>query len=996
MTKVVAVSWLRMMFAAVVMALIPATAMAQAAIAGVVTDSSGGVLPGVTVEAASPALIEKVRTAVSDGNGRYRIENLRPGDYTVTFTLPGFATVQRTGVSLSGDFVAGINAELRVGGLEETVTVTGDSPVVDVQSVVRQRVLDTETVDLLPVNRTPTFIAALVPGVNVSTPDVGGANGTVPTGAALTVHGSRTTDIQTLTNGLSVQALQTGSSPQGVANMSQYQEITVDIAAADATQPYGGVRTNLVPAEGGNALRGSFVGSFASTRMQGGNYSGDLRTRGLATPNKMKRLWDINPAIGGPIKRDALWFFGTVRQTGAWNYVSLLGNRNAGNPNAWTYEADPEQRLFTKIDATSATGRVTWQAAPKQKFNFGYEWNNVCTCNAVSATQTLEASDDTTFGPKNVFTLDWVSPVTNRLLLDGAFLYYHLPRLGNDAGSSPLIRVNEQTNNLFYRGLVNSTEGVMTKYAYRFWVSYITGSHSFKVGYADVQGQSTRRNYLIGPPIEYRFNNGIPNRFTQYAEPSVGNVNLDHEMGIFVQDKWTLGRMTLSGGVRFDYLKTSFPEMHLGPTLYTPNRNITTAAADGLAWKDVTPRSSFAYDVFGTGKTAVKLSLNKYVAGQALGGARSGALIGGPGATGLFGDQLVPTVRLVTTAARSWTDSNRNFAVDCDLTSQAAQNLTAAGGDVCGAGNPDFGSNRPGATYDPEVLGGWGNRGYNWEFTAGVQQEILRGTSAEVSFYRRWYGNWPVIDNLAVTPADFTPFTFATPSDPRLPGGGGYEVTARDVVPSRFGLEQNFITHGKNYGQQTERWQGVDLTLNVRPRAGLMLSGGVSFGSLLIDDCATAQALPEMAPLTPIEFCRNEEPYLANVKMIGSYLLPIADVQLSATFQSIAGPPLAANFVVTNAIASRSLGRSLSGGAANATVVILEPNSMYGDRRNQLDLRLAKVFNVDRMRLTAGVDVNNALNANPVLAYSNAFATWLRPNSILTARFLKLSLQTSF
>ncbi len=982
------------------MVLLPAAAFAQAAITGVVRDTSGAVLPGVTVEAASPALIEKVRSVVSDNGGQYRIVDLRPGAYTVTFTLPGFTTFKREGVELSGNFVATINAELRVGTLEETITVTGDTPVVDVQSVGRQRVISTETLDALPINRMPQFVAAMIPGVNVSTPDVGGSVGTVPTGAALTVHGSRSTDLQTLSNGLSLNALQTGSSPQGVANMSQYQEISIDIGAADASQPFGGVRTNLIPAEGGNLVRGSFLGAFANTSMQTTNFTSDLEARGLATPNKIRRIWDLNPTLGGPILRDTLWFFTSYRHTGAWNYASVFANRNAGNANAWTYDPDPSQRGVTKINASSITGRATWQAAQKHKFNFGYEYNNVCTCDSVSATVTPEASPSTWFGPKHNVAIDWASPATNRMLIDGSFLFFNLYRVGNPVQSSP-IRVSEQSNSLNYRGQeIFSTEATMIKYAYRLWLSYITGSHAFKVGFNDSQASSDRYNYLIDParpPLQYRFNLGVPNQFTQFAEPSVGNSKIDHDMGIFVQDKWSVRRLSLSAGLRFDYFTTSFPEMHLGPTAYTPDRNITTPETQGLSWKDISPRTGISWDIFGSGKTAAKVSLNRYVAGQALGGANgTNPLIGGPGATQLFGDQLVPTARLVGNVARSWTDSNRNFVVDCNLTSQAAQNLAATGGDICGAGNADYGSSRPGATYDPEVLGGWGNRGYNWELTAGVQHEILPGASAEVSYYRRTYGNWPVIDNLAVTASDFTPFTIAAPLDPRLPDGGGYPVTALNVVPAKFGLEQNYITHSSNYGEQTERWHGVDATMNVRPRPGLVFGGGVSTGRLLVDQCEIVQALPETSPLTPAAFCRVEEPFQTSVKVIGSYIVPRIDVQIGGTLQSLPGPMLAANFVATNAMVSPSLGRPLSGGAANATVVILEPSSMYGERRNQVDLRVAKVINIQGTRLTAGLDIANALNANPVLTYSNAFATWLRPQSILTARFFKVSVQASF
>src|SRR5688500_4408060 len=158
----------------VCVALFPVAAYAQASISGTVRDVSGAVLPGVTVEAASPALIEKVRTAVTDGSGQYTIENLRPGAYSVTFTLPGFSIVRREGIELTGSFVATVNSELRVGALEETITVTGETPIVDVQSVARQRVMDAETIDALPVNRMPAFIASLIPGVNVSNTDVGG------------------------------------------------------------------------------------------------------------------------------------------------------------------------------------------------------------------------------------------------------------------------------------------------------------------------------------------------------------------------------------------------------------------------------------------------------------------------------------------------------------------------------------------------------------------------------------------------------------------------------------------------------------------------------------------------------------------------------------------------------------------------------------------------------------------------------------------------------
>src|SRR3954453_10756151 len=156
--------------------LLPAAAFGQASIAGVVRDTSGAVMPGVTVEASSPALIEKVRSAVTDGSGQYKIVNLRPGLYTVTFTLPGFSSVRREGIELTGDFTATINAELKVGSLEETITVSGAAPLVDVQSVTKQTVFTREILDVLPAARSIQGAAVLIPGVTTpgAARDVGG------------------------------------------------------------------------------------------------------------------------------------------------------------------------------------------------------------------------------------------------------------------------------------------------------------------------------------------------------------------------------------------------------------------------------------------------------------------------------------------------------------------------------------------------------------------------------------------------------------------------------------------------------------------------------------------------------------------------------------------------------------------------------------------------------------------------------------------------------
>src|SRR5438477_6398209 len=317
---------IRLVVSALVM--VPSVVFAQASITGVVKDTSSGVLPGVTVEASSPALIERTRSVVTDGTGQYRIVDLRPGTYDVTFTLAGFNTLKREGIELTGSFVASVNVELRVGTVTETVTVTGESPLVDVQSTTRQRSMTHDVIDAVPSGRLPTELAVLIPGVvtvgsvafnGQGAQDVGGSGGDQV--VTVGIHGSKGDSSKITQNGVATN-MNLGNWNLITPNIGGAQEVSVNTSGISAESSEGGVQMNIIPREGGNAFRGTFFGSFANNGMASNNLTDDLRARGLTAINSVKKVVDINPGIGGPVMKDRLWFYGTYYLNEADNWAS--------------------------------------------------------------------------------------------------------------------------------------------------------------------------------------------------------------------------------------------------------------------------------------------------------------------------------------------------------------------------------------------------------------------------------------------------------------------------------------------------------------------------------------------------------------------------------------------------------------------------------------------------------------------------------------------------
>src|SRR5688572_9251524 len=670
----------------------------------------------------------------------------------------------------------------------------------------------------------------MIPAAVFSGTDVGGS-ALQGTGGSVQIHGSRQQDQRVTLNGINTMTLQAGGNIGGqIPDAGSATEVTVDHTAVSAELPTGGVRINFIPRDGGNRFAAATFFTFTNGGLAGSNFTDELKAAGLTTPNEVKKNWDLNASAGGPIRRDKLWFWFSSRYIGVESYAPVALNLNEYKPTEFLYSPSTERGILAGRSYNSSL-RATWQASPRNKIAGTYKQDKWCDCpNGITAVVAPEAARDFRFPLLRQIHGEYTSPITNKLLVEAVgmhlyerwgFMHMQAPR-----GSSPefeavapqMISVTEQSNGLVYRApTANNNNTRVPNFAYRAAVAYVTGSHSFKTGFNRTHGYQETTNYNLNP-LAFQFNTGIPNQLTMRANPVTFRNHLDNDLGIFAQDKWTLNRTTINLALRFDHFAASFPEQTVGPAELAPARNFVFPAQDNLNWNDITYRTGLIYDLRGNGKTAVKLTFNKYLRGQTL---------------NLLGTDPNPVNAMVTTANRAWTDGNRNFRPDCNLLNFAAQDNLAAGGDLCGAlNNPLFGSAARSATFDDILRRGYGNRETNWEFSAGVQHELLPRVSLDVGYFRRIWKNFRVTDDLSLAASDFQTFSMIVPSDPRLPGGGGNRLEGLVALnQSAFGrplLANN--TLDRTYGSQKEHWNGFDVTLDARLQNGLSLQLGTSTG----------------------------------------------------------------------------------------------------------------------------------------------------------------------
>ena len=972
-----------------------ASAQTNAVIAGVVRDATGAILPGVTVEASSPALIERVRTATTDETGQYKILELRPGTYSVQFSLPGFSSVRREGIELTTGFTASVNAELRVGAIEETVTVSGASPVVDLQNVKTQVVMTRDIVDSIPTGKYFQNLAVLIPGVVASrgysataNQDVGGQGG--QSHSSIAIHGGRANDMEIQLDGMNTSSWNRSDSSIVLFTDGNIGEYAIEVSGKSAEAETGGIRINMIPREGSNLFKGGFSTNFSNPSLQTDNVTDDLRARGLPVANTLRRMWMLNPTFGGPLVRNRLWFFSTYTHTVSDNYVGGL-YYNA-NPAAWTYTPDTSRQGYLDLTADDAATRLTWQATERNKVSIYYDYNDNCNCHFLVSPNVAPEAGVVSTGKIHVMQVTWTSPVTNRFLLEAGFSSLPQDKAYDVDPSAVAAPITDQSSGLLYRARNNlyRKENFQNR-TLRASASYVTGGHAAKIGFTAVFGSTDVTYYDPFENILYRVINGrtnaTPNRVTYYGLPTRAQDYLRPNLGIYGQDQWTIERMTINAGLRFDYLRTGYPDHNIPATQYVRVPRVF-AGEDVIRWSSLSPRLGASYDLFGTGKTAVKFSAGHFVLADGLPNRRP----------------INPVVQNNSTN-RVWQDNNRNFIVDGDPFNPLEN------GELGPSDNASFGLAVRNAFYDDDWAKGYNTRPYNWEMSAGVQHELLPRVSLNAAYFRRSYGNFEMTDNLAIEGTDFDSYCVTAPTESRLPGGGGERICGlRDLRRNMVGQVNNITRSSSAYGDRIEHWNGVDLNVNARlPKA--LLQGGVSTGRTYENDCDIVRNVPESIPggrsaANSERHCRTQSPFLTQLKVLGAYTLPY-QIQLSGTLQSTPGPEISANWVASNALIAQSLGRNLSAcpaptGACTATVTInlIEPKTLYGDRMNQFDIRVAKIFTINRVRVQGSMDLYNAFNSSAVLQLNNTYGTngasWLVPQAILNGRLVKFDIQVNF
>ena len=1004
---------------------VPFSAWAQSSVTGVVRDPSGAVLPGVTVEAASPALIEQVRSVVTDAQGLYRISDLRPGPYTVTFTLPGFTTVKRTGIELRAEFTATVDIEMQLGNVAETITVSGEAPLVDTRNARAQTQYQSETLEALPGNGRLSTLISVLPGAVLNN-EGDRASGALSdrSQTRFAIHGAP--NAQPVVDGMNTE-MAAANTGVFVWNGVTFQEVVAETTGIGADRDTGGVQLNMIPKDGGNIFSGTANFAYTGPNLQSNNIDDTLLARGLDASTtglaSIKKFVETTAGVGGPIKRNKLWFFGAARKSITQQYAAGIYWNTLHQPQSMLYQPDLSRPGVSNDFYRDYSLRLTLQATEKNKIVVGGSFQHNCNCvYALFRPQggslvTPEAATAHEYEPDYNVTGTWTYPMTSRMLLTAAGGLNHITQTNKrgEAVDVNSIQITEQSLDLKYGAAYGATAGGSSystlprrQYHQQVAVTYVTGTHNFKSG-VNLRELSTGDNdkygsdlFMANRAILYTFNNQRPVSLQLLATPTHFEERA-LDTAIYAQDQWTISRVTVNLGLRYNDVDMSSPEIVSPAGFFVPERRIP-AANHIPHWQNLSPRFGAAWDVFGTGKTAVKGSIGRYPDIIRVSPAN-------------------PANLFSLTTNRSWNDTvfgagdarSGNFVPDCDQ-------LNAAANGECGAwSDQNFGRPRLSTSNAPDALEGFNKQFNNWQASLTFQHELTQGLALNVGYFRTWYGGYLVTNNTAIPASGYDSYCITTPKDSRLPGGGGNQICGLyDVKPALFGRVDNLVTQASNYGGQTQVYNGVDLTLNGRFGQGGQFSGGLSAGRTVTDNCyingnasltapvfLNVPALPATSTVPRnSDFCHVAPPWSSGtqLKFLAVYPLPY-DIETSAIVQNSSGIPITASYVIPNAQIAPIIGRNLAacpptGATCTQTVrtELIPPNTQFEPRLTQVDVRVSRSFRMmGNARLRGSLDIYNIFNANSVLSMTPIYgASWMNAAQVLSPRLLRIGAQLDF
>ena len=952
----------------------PTVASAQSTIAGLVTDATGGVLPGVTVEAASPALIEKVRSVSTDGEGRYAIIDLRPGVYTVSFTLQGFNSVRREAIEVVSNVSVPINAEMRVGAVEETITVTAETPVVDVQSVARRSTIDREQLETLPITRNPAQMLALAPGVKVSLAQgragVNGATENVFVGG----RGLTMFDTRWNLDGMDVRS----GNLSGLANLrlndAMVEETVFETFGASIESATGGVSLNQIPRDGGNRFSGqAFLGGNLESWV-GDNLSQELKDQGIKAATTVGPNRDFSIAFGGPVKRDRLWFYGSWRSQRTQQYQADLYDQQAGirdESNWWFQNPLPTWKQFYEYTPNQNYSlRLTSHLAQGQKLTAHYD----------RMFTSLKKSDPYAYWWDQFHSLDYMGQVkytntmSSRLLVDSGLSMTSYEHHGVDPVTmshprySPgwyatAVRRDLETGRELYGHQLAKDARNAKRHAFSTNLTYVTGSHAFKTG-VQIGDASDSDGSEWNGDITQLYRNGVPDSVLAHNSPTRNDSNMDLELGLYAGDTWTLKKLTLTGGVRFDRWEGSIHEYVLPAGRFVKERHQPEYVAP--AQSDVSGRIGATYDVFGNARTAVKASFGKYLANVGTQNLRAS------------NPQLEVTQSLVWFA-----DTNGDrLAQDNEIESIQAI-------------NPGFYNGQPRTSLDPN----W-EREYMYQASLGVQHQLVAGLGVSAMYFRTNRRNIQWTDRTAISVSDYVPVDVVTPD--------GEVITVHnlptDALRTAYASSPTLFRTDGDADSRRIDYEGVELSVNGRLPGGGRATVGWSFEKNTTISCGDQIDNPNLA-----RFCDAPQPFRHEFKVQFTQQLPFG-IDASATMNSMAGLPLPETWTISRTLryATNCTGPCRPGdfvinnprlGLPNIALALVAPGAKFYDRYTDLGIGLGRVFRMGNRTLRAGVSIFNAINHMAFITQGTnraAPTSFGRPTITQEPRVFQASLRYSF